>query len=47
MEGQGTFTSPDGRKEVGEFKEDQPWDITVYDKEGTTIEKFVKGVEQK
>ena len=30
--GQGTYTFPDERKYVGEFREGRPWNITHYDK---------------
>ena len=32
-----------GDKYVGEFKENEPWNITVYDKNGNLIEKVVNG----
>ena len=46
MEGKGTLTSPDGRKSVGEFKEDQPWNSIEYDKDGNIIGKLVDGLKQ-
>ena len=30
--GQGTYTFPDGKKLEGEFKEDEPWNTTGFDK---------------
>ena len=30
-DGQGTFTFPDGRKYVGEFRDNNPWNGAVYD----------------
>jgi len=44
--GQGTLTSHDGRKEVGVWRESQPWNSIEYDKNGNTIGKYVNGVEQ-
>ncbi len=44
--GQGTFTYPDGRKGVGEFRNDRPWNITDYDKHGNILGKYVNGVLQ-
>ena len=41
--GQGTRTFPDGRKFVGEFKNDEYWNITGYDKNGNIIIKVVNG----
>jgi hypothetical protein len=41
--GKGTLNFYDGRKYVGEFKENEPWNITVYDKTGNLIEKVVNG----
>ena len=41
--GQGTFTFPTGRKGIGEFRDDNPWNITDYDKNGNIIGKFVNG----
>ena len=43
---QGTFTSSDGDKYVGEFREGKPWNTTRYDKEEIIIGKWVNGVEQ-
>ena len=45
--GQGTFTSFDGRKGVGEYKEGNAWNITEYDKDGKITKKFVNGKEIK
>ena len=45
--GQGTHTLPNGSISVGEFRDDEPRDITEYNKEGTIIGKIVKGVERK
>ena len=38
---QGTFTSSDGEKYVGEFREGKPWNTTRYDKEEIIIGKWV------
>ena len=42
---QGTFTSSDGEKYVGEVREGKPWNTTRYDKEAIMIGKCVNGVE--
>ncbi len=42
--GQGTFTFSDGNKGVGEFRDNKPWNITTYDKDGNYKWKYVKGV---
>jgi hypothetical protein len=44
--GQGAFTYPNGRKGVGEFRNDRPWNITDYDKHGNILGKYVNGVLQ-
>ena len=44
--GQGSYTFPDGGKLVGEFREDAPWNITDYDKNGNIKVKYVNGVRQ-
>ena len=44
--GQGAFTYPNGRKGVGEFRNDRLWNITDYDKHGNIIGKYVNGVMQ-
>ena len=41
--GQGTFTFTAGKKWVGEFRENTPWNITIYDKYGTILRKYVNG----
>ena len=41
--GQGTFTFTAGKKWVGEFRENTPWNITIYDKDGTILRKYVNG----
>ena len=45
--GQGTYTYPDGRKYVGEYKDGKTWNGTGYDKNGNIIVKFVNGKEIK
>ena len=42
--GQGTYTFIDGRKWVGEFRNEKIWNAKLYDKDGNVIEEFVKGV---
>ena len=46
MHGQGTFTSPDGDKYVGEWKEGNPWEGTEYDKDGNVIATYSAGVKK-
>ena len=41
--GQGTFTFTAGEKWVGKFRENTPWNITIYDKYGTILRKYVNG----
>ena len=42
--GQGTFTYADGRKGVGAFKENKPWNITEYNHEGKIVGRYIDGV---
>jgi len=42
-DGQGTFTLPNGRKNVGEWRFGKGWNTTNYDKEGNTLGKYVNG----
>ena len=42
-----TFSSKDGEKFVGEWKDDKEWNITEYDKNGNITGKWVNGVKQK
>jgi len=44
--GQGTFTFSDGEKYVGEWKNGKEWNITLYEKNGNIIGRFVDGVKQ-
>jgi len=44
--GQGTLTYPDGTKYVGEWKNGKEWNITLYEKNGNIIGRFVDGVKQ-
>ena len=44
--GQGTYTFSDGGKGIGDFREDNPWNITEYDKNGNIIGKIVNGEQQ-
>ena len=44
--GQGTLTFPDGTKYVGEWKNGKEWNITLYEKNGNIIGRFVDGVKQ-
>jgi len=41
--GQGTQTWLDGRKYIGEWKDGERWNGTLYDKEGKIIGKFMNG----
>ena len=43
--GQGTYTSSNGEKYKGEWKDEKPWNGTYYDKDGNIIGKFVNGKE--
>ena len=42
--GQGTITFSDGNKGVGEFRENKPWNLTTFDKDGNYKWKYVEGV---
>ena len=44
--GHGTYTFSDGGKGIGHFREDNPWNITEYDKNGNIIGKIVNGEQQ-
>ena len=41
--GQGTYTSKDGEKFVGEWKDDKEWNGNEYNKDGKIISKYVDG----
>ena len=43
LHGQGTYTFPDGRKYVGEWKNGKRWNGTEYDKDGNIQYKYVNG----
>ena len=43
--GQGTYTTSSGEKYIGEFKDEEPWNVTQYDKRGNILYKYVKGKE--
>jgi len=45
--GQGTETYPSGRKYEGEWKNNKPWEGTLYDKNENIIGKWINGVKQK
>ena len=45
--GQGTLTLHDGSKFEGEFKCNEKWNGTEFDKDGNITKKYVNGVEQK
>jgi len=47
MHGQGTSTSPSGKKFLGEFKENQPWTGILYDSNGNVLSEYKDGVEIK
>jgi hypothetical protein len=42
--GQGTYSYPDGRKSIGEYRDDKPWNVIDYDKNGSTVGKWVNGL---
>jgi hypothetical protein len=44
--GQGILTLPDGRKVIGEFREDKPWKVSLFDKKGNIKMKWVNGKKQ-
>ena len=44
--GQGTYTSQNGTKGKGEFKDNTPWNISLYGKYGNFTGKYVNGVKQ-
>ena len=44
--GQGTYTLTDGNRFEGEWKDGKPWNLTIYDKNGNIIGKWVNGVRQ-
>ena len=44
--GKGTYTNPDGSKYIGEFKDGNPWNGTIYDKDRNIKGKYVNGVKQ-
>ena len=44
--GQGTLTWFNGEKYIGEWKDGKPWNLTIYDKNGNIIGKWVNGVRQ-
>ena len=45
--GQGTYTLTDGNRFEGEWKDGNPWNLTIYSKNGNIIGKWVNGVLQK
>ena len=45
--GQGTYTLTDGNRFEGEWKDGKPWNLTIYDKNGNIIGKWVNAVLQK
>ena len=42
--GHGTYTFHQRFKYVGEWKDGKPWDLTIYDKNGAIIGKWIDGV---
>jgi len=44
--GKGTYNITDGDKYVGEWKNGKEWNITLYEKNGNIIGRFVDGVKQ-
>jgi hypothetical protein len=45
--GYGVMILPDGKKIDGEWKDDRPWNVTVYEKNGELFKKLVNGKEIK
>ena len=45
--GQGTYTLTDGNRFEGEWKDGNQWNLTILDKNGNIIGKWVNGVLQK
>ena len=45
--GQGTYTLTDGNRFEGEWEDGKPWNLTIYNKNGNIIGKWVNGVLQK
>ena len=45
--GEGTLTSADGSKWVGEYKNDKIWNITNFDSSGKVVKKWFHGVKQR
>ena len=43
--GKGIYTFSDGIKWIGEWREDKPWNITEYSKDGKVNGKMVNGVQ--
>ena len=41
--GEGTATSSNGNIYIGEWKVFEPWNIKVYDKRGSILEKYMNG----
>ena len=44
--GQGTYTNYNGEKYVGEWKDGEKWNGTLYDKDGNETSKYLNGVKQ-
>ena len=44
--GKGRYTWSDGDKEVGEWKKNELWNGTMYDKDGNIIKRVANGVKQ-
>ena len=44
--GTGSITFPDGRKHVGEYRKNKPWNGTEYNKNRNIRGRFVNGVKQ-
>ena len=43
LNGEGTYTFPDGQKYVGEYKDEKRWNGTLYEKDGNIESKYVNG----
>ena len=45
--GQGIYKFKSGRKKVGEFRKNKPWNVKMYNKNGKMVAEWVKGIKSK